>query len=338
MATIYLNKQNLFSNLDKISKINPNILAVIKDNAYGHGIFSISKLLREYGIRKVCVRNIDEANLVREFEEILIFNPPTNRNAINFSYAINSLSQLKKNRHPYIHLKIDTGFRRNGILEEELDETLEIIRQRKFELRGVFSHFCCADEFGCDTFIQYDKFLKIKEKIEKFCKKYNIKCPYFHIANSAALSKLPDTLDFVRPGIAIYGGIDGYEPVMSLEADVVSVRELDAKEGCGYNKTFMSEKKIKISTIDVGYADGIPYFTNGCKLKDTEALGKISMDYMIVKGEFKKIVVFDDIKEFVKNFDTITYDILVKMSPRIKRKIIESDNGNSVKQSDKIHS
>ncbi len=327
MATIYLNKSNLFYNLQKISSINPNILAVIKDNAYGHGIISISKLLKEFGIKKACVRNIDEANITRGFfEEILIFNPPTSRGAINFSYAINSLKQLKKNRHPYIHLKIDTGFRRNGIVESELDEVLNIIKEKEFELRGVFSHFCCADEYRCDTFIQYDKFLKIKEKIVSFCKVNNLNVPYFHIANSFALSKLPETLDFVRPGIAIYGGIEGYKPVMSLEADVVSVRELDEKEGCGYNKIFMSDEKIKISTIDVGYADGIPYFRNGCKLKDTIALGKISMDYMIVKGEFKKVVIFDDIKEFVKNFDTITYDILVKMSPRIKRKIIETNN------------
>jgi len=73
----------------------------------------------------------------------------------------------------------------------------------------------------------------------------------------------------------------------------------------------------------VGYGDGIPYFREGIKLKNTNALGKISMDSMIVEGEFKKeVVVFDDIKEFAKNFDTITYDILVKMSPRIKRVIV----------------
>ena len=324
MATIYLNKTNLFKNLQKISLINPNILAVIKDNAYGHGIITISKLLKEFGIKKVCVRNNQEAEIIKGFfEEILIFNPTTARNGKNISYAINSLKQLKKNRHPYIHLKFDTGMHRNGILIEEIDEVFEIILKKNFEIRGVFTHFCCSEEENCDTFIQYEKFKKIKNIIENFCEKNSLKKPYFHIANSTALNKLPDTFDYVRPGIAIYGGIEGYEPVMSLVGNVVSVREIE-NDGVGYNKNFFSKEKVILSTVDVGYADGIPYFKNGCTLKDTRAVGKISMDYMSVLGEFKKeVIIFDDVKEFVKNFNTITYDILVKMSPRIKRVVVE---------------
>ncbi len=323
MATLYINKSNLFKNLDKISSINPNILAVIKDNAYGHGIITVSKLLKEYGIKKVCVRNIDEAEIIKGFfEEILIFNPTGARNAKNISYSINSIKQLKKNKHPYIHLKIDTGMHRNGILENEIREVLEICLKKNFKIRGVFSHFCCSEEENSDTFIQYEKFKEIKEKIEKFCKNNNLKKPIFHIANSTALNKLPDTFDFVRPGIAMYGGIEGYKAIMSLVAKGVSVREIE-NDGVGYNKTFFSKDKIKLTTVDIGYADGIPYFKNGCQLKETKAVGKISMDYMSVLGEYKEVVVFDDIKEFVKNFDTITYEILVKMSPRIKRVVIE---------------
>jgi len=324
MAIIYLHKQNLFDNLNKISKINPNILAVIKDNAYGHGIISFSKMLKEWGITKVCVKNIDEAEIVKPlFEEIIVFFPHTGRGAKNFSYCINSLKQLKKNRHPYIHLKIDTGMHRNGILIEELDEALEIIRQKEFELRGVFTHFCCADETANDLFIQYERFKEIKKRVEEFCSGHSIKRPYFHISNSYALEKLPDTFDYVRPGIALYGGMEGYKPVMELRANVLSNRVLKSGWGCGYNKTYMSEEDIEVTTVDVGYGDGLPYFKNGCRLKDAVAIGKISMDSMILKGRFEKeVVVFDDVKEFVKNFDTITYDILVKISPRIKRKIV----------------
>jgi alanine racemase len=324
MATIYLHKQNLFDNLNKISKINSNILAVIKDNAYGHGIITLSKMLKEYGIKKVCVKNNDEAEIVKNlFEEIIIFFPHTRSCAKNFSYCINSLKQLKKTRHPYVHLKIDTGMHRNGILMNELNEALEIIKLKEFELRGVFTHFCCSDETSGDTFIQYERFKQVKREVEKFCAKNSINLPYFHIANSYALNKIPDTFDYVRPGIALYGGIVGYKPVMELRADVLSNRILHKNQGCGYNKVYMSDEDIEITTVDVGYGDGLPYFRNGCKLKSAEALGKISMDSMILKGRFdKEVVVFDDVKKFVKNFDTITYDVLVKISPRIKRKII----------------
>ena len=250
MATIYLHKQKLFNNLNKISKINPNIIAVIKDNAYGHGIITFSKMLKEYGIKKVCVRDIKEAEIVRDFfEEVILFFPPTSRGAKNFSYAINSISQLKKNRHPYIHLKIDTGMHRNGILLNEIEEALEIILKKEFEVRGVFSHFCCADEEGVDTFIQYERFKYIKEKIVSFFKNHSLSLPYFHLANSAALEKLDDTFDYVRPGIAIYGGIEGYEGVMELRANVISNRVLKAKEGCGYNKFFITNEDIVISTV-----------------------------------------------------------------------------------------
>ena len=212
---------------------------------------------------------------------------------------------------------------RNGILMDELEEALKIIKDKEFEVRGVFTHFCCSDETANDMFIQYERFKKIKNRVEVFCKENEIKIPYFHIANSYALDKLPDTFDYVRPGIALYGGIEGYKPVMELRADVLSSRILKKGWGCGYNKIYMSDEDIEVTTIDVGYGDGLPYFKNGCKLKDAEALGKISMDSMIIKGCFEKeVVVFDDVKEFVKNFDTITYDILVKISPRIKRKTV----------------
>lgn len=324
MATIYLHKQNLFYNLSKISKKNPNILAVIKDNAYGHGIISISHMLKEWGIKKVCVRNVNEAEVIKNlFEEIIVFYPHTGRNYKNFSYAINSISQLKKTKHPYIHLKVDTGMYRNGILIEELEEALNIIKEKEFVLKGVFSHFCCIDEIGTDTFIQYERFKNIREKVIDFCKKNTISIPYFHLANSIGVEKLPYTFDYVRVGIALYGGIEGYKPVMELRANVITTKSLKKGDGCGYNKQFIANKDMKISIIDVGYGDGILYFTNGCKLKETNAIGKISMDSMIVEGEFRKeVVVFDDIKEFAKNFNTITYDILVKLSPFIKRKIV----------------
>ena len=149
MAYIEINKNNLLSNLDLIHKTtNSEILAVIKDNAYGHGILEIASILNEAGIKRVCVRNNFEANLVKSFfEEILVFFPTFEYNGSNISYTISDIKQLKRARHKKIHLKFDTGMHRNALSLENIDEILNLAFS-KFEVRGVFSHFCCSDELG----------------------------------------------------------------------------------------------------------------------------------------------------------------------------------------------
>ena len=321
LAYIEINKNNLLSNIKKIKNTtNTEILAVIKDNAYGHGILEVAKILNENGIKKVCVRNNFEANLVKNyFEEILVFFPTFEYNSANISYTISDIKQLKKSRHKKIHLKFDTGMHRNALSLDDIDEILELAFS-KFEVRGVFSHFCCSDEVGCDTFIQLDRFKKLRNKIIEYCKKNNYKLPKFHIANSDAIGKIDEYFDYVRPGIAIYGGISGYKPVMSVWGESLKIQTIKKNQAVGYNKKYMFEDDTKTTLIDLGYSDGILYFDKELKLKDTKAVGKISMDSMMVIGEYKKVCIFDDVREFSKNYPyTITYDILTKLKPNIKR-------------------
>ena len=321
MAYIEINKNNLLYNLEKIKKItNKEILAVIKDNAYGHGILHIAKILKENGIKRVCVRNNYEANLVKNFfEEILVFFPTFEYNGMNVSYTISDIKQLKKSRHKKIHLKFDTGMHRNALSLENVDEILKLAFS-KFEVRGVFTHFCCSDEVGNDTFIQLDKFKKLQTKIISYCKENNYKLPKFHIANSDAIGKIDNYFDYVRSGIAIYGGIKDYKPVMSLWAEKIKTQKIFPNQSVGYNKKFIFQKEEIITLVDLGYSDGILYFDKELQLKDTKAVGKISMDSMMIKGEYKKVCVFDDVREFVKNYPyTISYDILTKLKPNIKR-------------------
>ena len=324
MAYIEINKNNLLYNLEKIKNTtNSDILAVIKDNAYGHGILEVASILNEAGIKKVCVRNNFEANLVKKyFEEILVFFPTFEYNSANVSYTISDIKQLKRARHKKIHLKFDTGMHRNALNLDDIDEILELAFS-KFEVRGVFSHFCCSDELGCDTFIQLDRFKKLKQKIISYCEKNNYKLPKFHIANSDAIGKIDEYFDYVRPGIAIYGGISGYKPVMSVWGEALKVQTIHKNEAVGYNKKYMFNEDTKTTLIDLGYSDGILYFDKELKLRDTKAVGKISMDSMMVIGEYKKVCIFDDVKEFVKNYPyTITYDILTKLKTHIERKIV----------------
>jgi len=328
LAFIEINKNNLLHNLKIISKIsNTEILAVIKDNAYGHGILHIAKILQEVGIKRVCVRNNIEAKLVQDmFEEILVFFPELHYNAMNISYTISDMKSLKRCKHKKIHLKFDTGMHRNALSLEKVDEILNLAFS-KFEVKGIFSHFCCSDEVGCDTFIQLDRFKKLKLKVVEFCNKNNYNIPKFHIANSDAIFKLPkeDLFDYVRPGIALYGGINyqNLKPVMSLWGEAIKVMEIQKNQFVGYNKKYKFDEDTKITLIDLGYSDGILYFDKELKLKETKAVGKISMDSMSVIGEYKKVCIFDDVREFIKNYPyTITYDILTKLKPNIKRIII----------------
>jgi alanine racemase len=254
-----------------------------------------------------------------------VFFPTFEYNATNVSYTISDIKQLKRARHKKIHLKFDTGMHRNALNLDDIDEILELAFS-KFEVKGVFSHFCCSDEVGCDTFIQLDKFKKLKEKIISYCKENNYEIPKFHIANSDAIGKIDEYFDYVRPGIAIYGGISGFKPVMKLVAKVLKTQKISKNQFVGYNKKYMFDKEEIISLIDLGYSDGILYFDTELRLKDTIAVGKISMDSMMVIGEFDEVVVFDDIKEFIKNYPyTITYDILTKLKPNIKRVIVEEN-------------
>jgi alanine racemase len=325
MSYIEIDSSNLIHNINLITQItNREILAVVKDNAYGHGIVEISKILSKNGIKKVCVRNNFEAKLIQHlFEEILIFFPTLEYNKKNISYTISDINSLKQSPHKQIHLKFDTGMHRNALNLEEIDKILEMAF-KKFEVKGVFSHFCCADEFGNDTFIQLDRFKKLRNRVINFCNKNNYPLPKFHLLNSDAIFKLKEfeMFDYVRPGIAIYGGleIDKLKAVMSLWGEKIKTLKILKNQGVGYNKKFIFNKDETITLIDLGYSDGILYFDKELQLKNTKAVGKISMDSMSVIGEFEKVCIFDDIREFVKNYPyTITYDILTKLKGEIKR-------------------
>lgn len=326
MAYIELNSKHLKNNIEIISDISKKeILAVIKDNAYGHGILEIASLLKKYGIKRVCVRDNGEAKKIKNFfEEILIFFPNNEASSENFSYSIGSLKQLKLNKHKNIHLKFDTGIHRNALNFEDFDEIMQIVIENQLNLKAVFSHFCCSDDNEKYTQIQLNRFEIIRKRVIEFCQNNNLNIPKFHIENSDSLFKLDTNYDYVRPGIALYGGVNytGLKPVMKLVGERINSYTLQENQGIGYNKTFQALKETKTTLIDLGYSDGILYFQNGLKLKNCNAVGKISMDSMSVESEEDKVIIFDDVREFVKNYNTISYDILVKLKAEIKRVII----------------
>lgn len=329
MSYITINKKHLINNVEVIKKRSGcEVLAVIKDNAYGHGIREVGEILGQHGITRVCVRDVREAKEVKNlFQEILIFFPEEVAKEENFSYAISTLEGIEKYKNQNVHLKFDTGMHRNAIAIDALPEALTNCETYNITIKGVFSHLCCSDEIANDTFIQLNRFKRLREEVLHHVSKLEKEVPKFHLLNSDAIFHFSDftLFDYVRPGIALYGGSDheGLLPVMTLIGEKITQKRVKRFQGVGYNKHYISDKDQTVTTIDLGYADGVLYFNHGIQLKTTQAVGKISMDSMGVLGSHEEVVLFDDVRVLKKNFDeTITYDILTKLKPSLPRIII----------------
>ena len=325
MSYITINKVNFFHNLELLSKKlgSPDKLAVVlKDNSYGHDLTLIAKLSKEFGIKKAVVKNEEEAKMIEKFfETIIVLNP--NFETINFSLVLNSKEQLKKIKPSQkIHIKVDTGMHRNGIMINELKSVFKSIMKSGAKVEGVLTHFRSADELSSELFWQEKQWSEVKNKVKDICKKQNLPLPLFHSANSATvLRKNSYHDDFARCGIAIYGyhempesyGEFDLKPVLKLYGEKISSRELKKGSRVGYGGVGILEKDSIVSTYDIGYSDGF------LRNLYPNLLGKVSMDSVSLLGNSDEVCLINDAKELAKLNNTISYDVLVKLHPNIPR-------------------
>lgn len=341
MAYINLHKKNLYHNLDTLSKKAggvDRIFAVLKDNAYGHGLEVFGQEIAKYGVIRAIVRDIDEALKIKNlFKEVLVLSEKSaNIKPISGCiFAVNSLQSLKSiPKNTTVALKIDTGMHRNGICLDEFDAACKEMKEKSLNLHSIFTHFRAADEIGGEFFWQKQNFSHVKIKYNELKHKYNLQDTQFHSCNSAALlrTKAFDE-DFARVGIAMYGYNtlpNAFEklplkPVLELFAEKMSQRELKTDEKVGYGGVYKAKKDHVSSFYDVGYGDGLFRYSKNGNLTTTNGskiLGRTSMDGMSIESELENISIFHDVSTWAKHFETIPYDILVKLSPKIIRKFI----------------
>jgi alanine racemase len=334
MSFIKLNKSAFFNNLDIIAKKTADITKislVLKDNAYGHGLLEIASMAREYGISRAVVRNEAEAQkITATFPYILILSPTfSSASHPSYRYTINSLDDIEKfPPSSRVELKIDTGMHRNGIAEDQLEEAFAKIERYGLKLEGLFTHYRSADALSSEWFWQKKNFEQIKARARRFDE--NLR---FHACNSAALFRSANVEDeMVRVGIAAYGCLKmdegfaptGLKPVLSLWAEKISSRELKKGEKIGYNATFEADKDMLVTNYDLGYADGLlRSLSNNYRTPSGHALlGRVSMDNSSYDCGEDKLLVFDDANEIASYAGTIGYEILVRLSSSIERKII----------------
>jgi len=337
MAYITLNKNHLFNNLDIITKLTcakDKIALVLKDNAYGHGIFEIAQMARAYGVKKAVVRSCYEAQQIADyFEYILVLADIPKVASQIIRYTINDIKQIQNfPKDTKVELKVNTAMNRNGIEMDELSLAFELIQKYQLKLEAVFTHHSSADEENGFYELQKENFALVKEQAIKFAKTYSLDALRFHSCNSAALFRESDfNEDMARVGIAAYGCLElknsalqqELKPVLSVYAQKISTRNVAAGESVGYSATFQAEQKCRVTNYDFGYGDG---FLRSCSNyyetpEGIKIAGRISMDNSSFLSDKEELLIFDDARAAAKFASTISYELLSSLKPELKRSI-----------------
>ena len=350
------------------------ILGVVKADAYGHGYFDTARTLLENGADALAVACLDEAIQLRkcgiEHPIIILGHSRPAEAKMLVSYDIMpacfelSLAQalseaaVKLNKRAKIHIKVDTGMGRVGYHyssnpEENRASVAEIMRIAalpNMEINGIFTHFSVADDSDDEyTYLQFERFCNICAELEN----QGLKIPLRHCCNSAALIRFPQMhLDMVRPGIIIYGHkpsgyVDcsalGLKPSMTFKARITNIKTIEKGESVSYGRKFIADKKCKIATVPVGYADGYSRLMSGkvqiiAGGKLCNNVGNICMDQcMFDVTDVNTISIGDEVilfgtgddielpvESLAEKMGTINYEILCMIGKRIPRIYLEN--------------
>jgi alanine racemase len=338
-------------------KAQTNLLAVVKADAYGHGLVPVAKAALDAGASMVGVALLEEAISLREAgvtAPILawLVQPGSDfKSAIDndIDLAAGSIKALHEiqaaagDRKPRVHLEVDTGMTRGGFLGEW--SKIDASDVAGLEIVGIFSHFARADEPGeGQNQEQLTRFNEMVATLRGFGFT-NLIC---HIANSAATLTNPDaTFDMVRTGIAMYGLTPDVNlasskelklrPAMQLRASLYLVKDVPAGTPVGYGASESTTRDTKLGVVTMGYADGIPRIAKGAGIwhdgKRAPIIGRVSMDQFVVdlgpdsraqSGDW--VVVFGNGSHGEYTADdwgaasgSINYEIVTRIGPRVPR-------------------
>ncbi len=342
---------------------NTRILVNLKANAYGHGAVITGRYLQ----KKVDYFSVAYANEGHELRRhqittpLLVFNPPLDPYEQFFEDRLEPvfyhpeqmeiyrrfLNQTGLKSYP-VHLKLDTGMHRSGLLPSLLNVALEKLKAPEFRLVSVYSHLAAADDPAEDPFTlgQIRLFDELSRNVLKIFPN-----AFRHLANSAALLRFDNVAyDMVRPGIGIYGytTVQGAEnllkPVARLRSRITQVREINEGESVGYNRRFTASRKSRIALVPLGYGDGyFRLFGNGRAYVTVEGqkapvIGVVSMDMLTVDvtavpqaNTGSEVCIFGQdpsVYDLARIAQTIPYEITTALHQRVIRKWENPDKQN----------
>ena len=366
-ASVEINLSAITQNFKSIkSRTTADVLAVVKADAYGHGLIPVSKALEEAGADWFGTALLEEALNLRKagiLKPIISWLTPLGedfKSAIDLDIdlgipSIDLLDEVIKTasltgKTARIHLEIDTGMSRGGVLSEWdqlIKSVLAGVNLKQLKVIGIWSHFARADE--PDELMNQEQLSLFEEKVNQ-AKAAGIDAQFIHIANSAALfTNKSAHKNIIRSGIALFGlspdvktigdsSSLGLKPAMKLKAKLNLVKEVKAGSSVGYGGTAVLKSDTKLGVVALGYADGIPRNTNNLAgvfvdKKRAPIIGRVSMDQFVVDlgitstaktGD--EVIVFGDgssgeytVDEWAKAANTINYEIITRIGPRVPR-------------------
>ncbi len=370
-----INLDNIAYNIKQIKSIvnkDTKIMAIVKADGYGHGAVETAKTCLYNGADFLGTAMSDEGVELRKnniFVPILILGYTIDSKLeevveYELTQTIFSFETAKKlsetakrlGKTAYIHIKLDTGMGRIGFKpnDETIKTIVDISKLDNIKITGLFTHFATADEKDKSfTVLQFNRFKYVSDKLKELGFK-DIIC---HVSNSGAILDMPElNLDMVRAGIIIYGlypsdevkKIIDLKPAMSIKTHVSFVKQTEENTSISYARSYFTDKKTKIATIPVGYADGYSrllsnkarVIINGCYAKQ---VGNICMDqFMTDVTEIENVKENDEVilmgkyndleitaEELASVQGTINYEFICGVGKRVPRVYIK--NGEILK-------
>ena len=344
---------------------NSEVMAVVKADAYGHGLIPVAKAARQGGATWLGTALLEEAISLRnsgdsgriltwlgspndKWQECIDLGIDVSVSSIEIaSEVIKAAKKISKKAK--IHIKVDTGLGRNGVMPNDLADLTSLLEEATanglVEVVAVWTHFALADAPSSPTIA---KQLEVLDASFKFVESRGFKNLMKHAANSAATLTSPHThFDLVRPGIAVYGITPGGEvgkaseyglrPAMTLKAQAALVKDVPAGHGISYGAEYVTKQNTKIALIPLGYADGIPriagnkgpVLANGKKFS---VAGRVCMDQFVIDiGDLDfstgdEVILFGDpaqnepdVEEWAKASQSIGYEIVTRLGSRVPR-------------------
>jgi len=353
--------ENLRYNYQRLREIAPQskMMAIVKANAYGHGMVGIAKILQAEGVDFFGVAFADEGAILREngiTKPIVVLFPGAIEEApIYCNYDLQPVASSKRFMNALqneaeksgitlkAHLFIDTGMHREGIKIELLQDFLDFMSGLKnVDIIACCTHFATAPDNLEFANYQLKSFIGAIDRLSAD----GFKFQYLHASNSAGIGNLPEArLNIIRPGLTLYGyapsdALNDFfhvRPILKLKSKVIVTHRIKRGESVGYSRLFIADKDTTIATLPIGYGDGFSRLLTGeakCIIngKKYPIVGSICMDACMadvgdddIKPGDEVVLIGDQGKESIMATDiarvvnTIPYEVTTSIAARVPR-------------------